>query len=81
MLGYETSTWHSVQAPRGTPAAIVAKLNQAIVSAIRTPEFRERFVALGTEPIGSSSEQLRAQIAQEVPRWERVLGGLGLRGK
>ncbi len=79
--GYEMSTWHTVSAPRGIPAAIAARLNQEIVAAINTSEIRERFVALGTEPVGGSSEQLREQIAREVPRWERVLGELGLRQK
>ena len=79
--GYEMSTWHSISAPRGTPTVVINRLNQEIVAAIHTPEIRERFLALGTEPIGSSSAQLREQIASEVLRWERVLGELGLRQK
>ena len=81
VAGYEMSTWHSISAPRGTPTVVINRLNQEIVAAIHTPEIRERFLALGTEPIGSSSAQLREQIASEVLRWERVLGELGLRQK
>jgi tripartite-type tricarboxylate transporter receptor subunit TctC len=79
--GYEMATWHTVCAPRGTPAAIVERLNREIVGAMSTAEVRERFTALGTEPVGGSIEQLRDQIAREAPRWERLLGELGLRPK
>ncbi len=79
--GFEISTWHAVTAPRGTPDAIVIRLNREIAAAINTAEVRDRFLTLGTEPVGGSVEQLREQIAREVPRWERLLGELGLRQK
>jgi tripartite-type tricarboxylate transporter receptor subunit TctC len=78
---YEMSTWHTVSAPRGTPASIIERLNRAIVTAMSSADMRERFSALGTEPIGGSVEQLREQIAREVPRWERLLNELGLRAR
>lgn len=77
--GFEMSTWHTVSAPRGTPDVIVARLNQSVVDGLRNSEIRERFLALGTEPVGSTSAQLREHIAREVPRWARVLEELGLR--
>jgi tripartite-type tricarboxylate transporter receptor subunit TctC len=77
--GYEMSTWHTVSAPRGTPQPIIERLNREIVTAMNSADMRERFVALGTEPIGGSVEQLREQIAREVPRWEKLLTALGLR--
>jgi len=79
--GYEMSTWHSVCAPRGTPTAIINKLNREIEAVIHAPEIRERFTAAGTEPQASSPEQLRLRIAQEFPRWEKLLAQIGLRGK
>lgn len=79
--GYEMSTWHTVCAPRGTPPDIIDKLNREIVAVIQAPEMRERFAATGTEPQSSTPEQLRAYIAQEVPRWDKLLTQLGLREK
>ena len=79
--GYEMSTWHAVCAPRGTPAAIIEKLNREIVTVIQAPEMRERFAAAGTEPQGSTPEQLSARIAQEIPRWDKLLSQLGLKEK
>ena len=77
--GYEMSTWHTVSGPLGLPAAVTARLANELTSAIGTPAIRERFVTLGTEPVGSSSEQLREQINREYPRWEKLLSELGLR--
>lgn len=81
VAGYEMSTWHTVCAPRGTPAAIIEKLNREIVAVIQSPEMRERFAAAGTEPQASTPEQLRERIAQEIPRWANLLAQLGLMGK
>jgi tripartite-type tricarboxylate transporter receptor subunit TctC len=79
--GYEMSTWHTVCATRRTPAAIVNRLNREIAAVINTPEVRGKFTAAGTEPQSSTPEQLAAHIAQEFPRWEKLLAQLGLRAK
>ena len=47
VAGYEMATWHTVSGPRAMPATVVFQLNQAIVGAIQTTEFRERFIVLG----------------------------------
>jgi len=79
--GYEMSTWHTVCAPRATPPAVIERLNREIVASISSGAVRERFLALGTEPQVSTPAELRERIAQEVPRWEKLLTQLGLREK
>lgn len=81
VTGYEMSTWHSVSAPRGTPPAIIDKLNREIVAAINAADVRDKLFAAGTEPRSSTPGQLRERIAQEIPRWEKLLAQLGLKGK
>ena len=81
VTGYEMSTWHSVSAPRGTPPAIIDKLHREIVAAINAADVHDKFIAAGTEPQGSTPGQLRERIAQEIPRWEKRLAQLGLKGK
>lgn len=77
--GYEMTTWHTVCAPRGTPAAIVDKLSREIAAVIQAPETRERLAIAGVEVHGSTPEQLRDFIAAEYPRWDKLLTQLGLR--
>jgi tripartite-type tricarboxylate transporter receptor subunit TctC len=79
VTGYEMSTWHSVAAPRGTPPAVIEKLHREISASINSAEVREKFVAAGTEPQSSTPEQLRERIAQEIPRWNKLLNQLGLK--
>lgn len=80
VAGYEMSTWHSVCAPRGTPRAVVERLNREIVAIMNAPEVRERFVAAGTEPATSTPGELRERIGREFGRYEKLLAQLGLRG-
>ncbi len=48
---FEVSVWHGLYAPRGTPAPIVARLNQALVKALQDPAIARRFADLGTAPV------------------------------
>jgi tripartite-type tricarboxylate transporter receptor subunit TctC len=79
--GYEMSTWHTVCATRGTPVPVIERLNREIVAVINRPDVREKLSAAGTEAQSSTPAQLGVHIAQEYPRWEKLLAQLGLLGK
>lgn len=71
--GYEVASWIGVIAPRGTPPAIVQRLNQEIVRLARDPEFaRTSLRASGLEPVGSTPEQLDAAMRFELDKYTRV---------
>ena len=53
--GFEIATWESIQAPAGTPAEVIAKLNTALREVLATKELRDKLVALGMEPDGTKS--------------------------
>lgn len=53
--GFVISTWESVQAPAGTPPAVVAQLNAAMKEVLATKELREKLIAIGLEPDGTKS--------------------------
>jgi tripartite-type tricarboxylate transporter receptor subunit TctC len=78
--GYEFIGWYSLVAPAKTPAAILSKLNAEIAKVLKTPEFRERLVALGAEPISSTPEELARYISSEVVKWREIItrGGITL---
>ena len=73
VAGYEAASWYGVLAPAATPRPIVQKLNSEIVRIARTPEVRERLVADGADPVGSSAEEFAAYIKRELARWARVI--------
>ena len=71
--GYELSPWFAVYVPAGTPKAIVAKLNAAILEAMKLPEVQARFAAIGAEPIGSTPEQLATHLDAEMMKWGKII--------
>ena len=71
--GYEANGWFAILAPAGTPAAIVEKLNHAIVNILKMPEVRERMAFDGSVAVGSSSAAFGAHLRSEVEKWRRVI--------
>ncbi|WP_137896101.1 tripartite tricarboxylate transporter substrate binding protein [Ramlibacter sp. 2FC] len=72
--GFEMSSWQAVYAPKGTPKAIVQKLNAEIVKALKQPDVQAKLAGqLGMEIVGSSPEELAAHMAREIPRWAELV--------
>jgi tripartite-type tricarboxylate transporter receptor subunit TctC len=70
--GFEFDVWYGMVVPGGTPRAIVSKANAEIVRLLATPVVRERFVAVGLEPLPSTSEEFRDLLRREIPKWHEV---------
>jgi len=77
--GYEVVSLYGLFAPAKTPAAVIKQLNQEIVRFLKTAEARERFFAAGSEPVGSSPEELAATIRSERARLGKVIKDAGIR--
>jgi tripartite-type tricarboxylate transporter receptor subunit TctC len=77
--GFNFSTWYGVWAPAATPSAMVEKLSSEIGHITRLPEVRERFLALGAEPVGSSAEDFAAFNKSELAKWARIVKQSGAR--
>lgn len=71
--GFNGNSWLGVVVRAGTPKEIVARLSAEIAKALKSPEVRERFLAQGVEPVGSTAEQFAAHIEAEMPRWARAV--------
>ena len=71
--GYKVEIWFGLLAPAGTPADIVAKLNDAVAKALALPELQARFQNFGVIAKGSTPRQLGELVADEVPRWTKVV--------
>jgi tripartite-type tricarboxylate transporter receptor subunit TctC len=71
--GYDANAWFGVFAPAGTPDAVIARLHAEISRIVKVPEIRDRFLALGAEPVGSTPEQFAAFYRAEVLKWAKVV--------
>lgn len=71
--GFDVTTWHGWLVPKGTPPAIVEKLQAGLSAMLRRPELVESFAAEGAEAVGSTSEQFAQVINTELVRWRKVI--------
>ncbi len=75
--GYEATSWFGLLAPAGTPAAVIAKLNAAIVKVLAQPDVRKRISDQGAEVYSETPEQFAAFILTEGVKWGKVVRDSG----
>ena len=78
--GYEITAWGGYVAPAGTPGPIVARLNTELNKVIASPAIRERWVALGIEPVGGTPERFAEHVRTETAKWTDVIKRAGIKG-
>jgi tripartite-type tricarboxylate transporter receptor subunit TctC len=66
-------SWVGVLVPAGTPRTVIALLNREITGSIAQPDMKERLIALGFDPVGSTPEQFSEQINLEIETWGKVI--------
>ena len=71
--GYESVGWFGLLAPAGTPPEIVKQINQAIVAAMDTQEFRDHLATLGAEPKPQTPEEFGRYINSDVAKWSKLV--------
>jgi len=77
--GYEVYVWFGIQAPAGTPAEVVAKINGDLVRMLREPVVVDKFGKQGVEIVASSPQQFKELVANEIKKWDRVIRRAGIR--
>jgi tripartite-type tricarboxylate transporter receptor subunit TctC len=70
---FDVTTWYALAAPKGLPAPIVAKLNEAVHVALKRPDVIERLRIQATEPFPSTPRAAQDLLSSEVARWTRVV--------
>lgn len=79
LKGFSVTAWIPVVAPKGTPKAVVDKLNAEINKVLKDPELREQIIKLGIDPVGGTSEHAAAFLREEIPIWKRRAEEAGLK--
>jgi tripartite-type tricarboxylate transporter receptor subunit TctC len=75
--GYEATSWFGILVPANTPPDLVKLINTETVRAINSPAVRERYAAMGAEPVGNTPEQFANFIKSEIAKWTRVVKASG----
>jgi tripartite-type tricarboxylate transporter receptor subunit TctC len=74
---FEATAWIGFLAPGGTPRPIIDRYNREIVRILRTPEVRDKLLAVDFEMVASTPEYFGAWIRKEIPRWAQIIKQTG----
>jgi tripartite-type tricarboxylate transporter receptor subunit TctC len=80
LTDFGVSVWHGLYAPKGTPPAVVAKLNQALKAALKDPDLIKRQEALGISVIADNRLEPanhKKFVEAEMARWALVIKAAG----
>jgi tripartite-type tricarboxylate transporter receptor subunit TctC len=75
---FVSQSWWGVFAPRDTPAPIVRKLGDTVSAIILEPQSKERFAALGVEPLNLTPRQLAELVRAELASYGRIVKDVGI---
>jgi tripartite-type tricarboxylate transporter receptor subunit TctC len=77
LKGFEATSWYGPMFPVGTPAEATHRILNESLKLLKQPEMRERLVASGVDPQGSTPEEFAAYVRGEVEKWARVIKATG----
>ena len=76
----DASIWVGLFAPKGTPPAIVERVNQEVRETLKSPEVQKRFIeSAGGEAVGMSQQEFLARIKADAERYKRVVQKAGVK--
>jgi tripartite-type tricarboxylate transporter receptor subunit TctC len=75
---YDSAAWFALIAPRGTPKAIVDKLNKDVNQALADSMVRAKFAELGAEAVSGPPEELTQLMTSDIKKWTAIIkkGGI-----
>jgi tripartite-type tricarboxylate transporter receptor subunit TctC len=76
---FTSVTWFALMAPKGTPNAIVAKLNLAVTEILNEPDIQSQFVKLGVQPAPTDIRTTAKFIDEERDRWSEIIKSADVR--
>jgi tripartite-type tricarboxylate transporter receptor subunit TctC len=71
--GYETTIWLGLMAPKGTPQAVVAKLNAEVEKVVNRPDVKDMWAKQGAVPMTMTPAQFGAFLEKDIAKWADVV--------
>jgi len=75
--GFAAESWFGLSAPAGTPAPVIARLHQATVKALGTPELRQKLESVGFVVVASDPKAFTAFVSAEIDKWGQAARASG----
>ena len=79
--GYETYNWWGTAVARGTPPAIMQRLNGEISAVLKSPEMDNRLLGGAAEPVIKSPDELGKYVVAEMAKWQKLARLAGIKGE
>jgi tripartite-type tricarboxylate transporter receptor subunit TctC len=79
--GYEASGWQGIAAPRGTPAAIIDRLNDEINAALADAKMKAQIANLGAVPMPMTPAEFGGLIEAEIGKWAKVIRAANIKAE
>jgi len=76
---FVSGTWAGIIAPAGTPKEIVDRIAAEAKKALADPALKDKLVEQGIVPVGSTPDEFRAFVAEEIARWRTVITDAGIK--
>jgi hypothetical protein len=77
--GYEATIWLGVMAPKGTPKAVVDKLNEAISKIASQAEAKQIWSKQGAVPLVMNPTQFEKYLNDDIAKWTNVIKSAGIK--
>jgi tripartite-type tricarboxylate transporter receptor subunit TctC len=77
--GYDVTSWFAFFVPKGTPRAIIDRINADTKRALADEGTKTKLAALGGEAVGSTPEELGAFLRSETDKWGKLIRELGIK--
>ena len=77
--GYEATIWVGLMAPKGTPKAVIDKLNEALNAALRQPELKQQWSRQGATPMVMSPSAFDKFLQDDIAKWSTVIKSAGIK--
>jgi len=81
LSGYDVTSWNGLAAPARTPPEILALLNQGVNEALMDPGIKAASAKFGLEARGSTREEMRVRVRDDVAKWAKVIAEAGIERK
>jgi tripartite-type tricarboxylate transporter receptor subunit TctC len=75
--GYEATSWFGVVIPAKTPKDVADRISTEVIKAVKSQSVKEKFSAMGANPVGNTNEQFSDYIKNEIAKWTKVVKDSG----
>jgi tripartite-type tricarboxylate transporter receptor subunit TctC len=70
---YEATIWLGLMAPKGTPAAVVQRLNEAVTKIVSQPELQQTWAKQGAVPLVMNPQAFDKYVQDDIAKWAKVI--------